>query len=94
MASGPILEVENLSVFFPTLRGEVEAVHRSSFTIGPGEIVGMVGESGSGKSVTGLSILRLLPTNSRVEGDIRLNGRSILNLPEREMVDVRAARCR
>ena len=89
MASSPVLEVENLSVFFPTMRGEVEAVRQSSFTIGAGEIVGMVGESGSGKSVTGLSILGLLPANGRVEGDVRLSGRSIVDLPEREMVDIR-----
>lgn len=89
MASSAVLEVENLSVFFPTARGEVEAVRQSSFTIGAGEIVGMVGESGSGKSVTGLSILRLLPTNARVDGDVRLNGRSIVDLPERDMVDIR-----
>ncbi len=86
----PVLDVRELSIYFQSLRGEVQAVRDSSFSIHSGEIVGMVGESGSGKSVTGLSILRLLPEhNSRVEGQITLNGRSLLDTTEKEMERIR-----
>jgi len=86
----PVLDVRDLSIYFQTPQGEVQAVRDSSFSIRSGEIVGMVGESGSGKSVTGLSILRLLPEhNSRVEGQITLNGRSLLDRTEKEMVGIR-----
>lgn len=89
-ASAPLLDVNGLAVYFRTLVGEVQAVRDVSFSIAPGELVGMAGESGSGKSVTGLSILRLLPThNSRTEGVIRLNGRDVLGLSEGEMAEVR-----
>ena len=56
-----VLKVENLRTSFFTRRGEVKAVDGVSFTIHEGETLGLVGESGCGKTVTGLSLLRLLP---------------------------------
>jgi peptide/nickel transport system ATP-binding protein/oligopeptide transport system ATP-binding protein len=58
----PVLEVQNLKTVFQTRSGEVHAVNDVSFSLRPGELLGVVGESGSGKSVTMMSLLGLLPT--------------------------------
>jgi oligopeptide/dipeptide ABC transporter ATP-binding protein len=64
-----------------------------SFTVGEGEVVGLVGESGSGKSVTALAILGLLGEQGRVDaGEIRLEGRDLVPLLEREWLGVRGRR--
>ena len=68
-AAGALLRVENLSVGYPAPDGGVKTVVESvSFSIQPGEVVGVVGESGSGKSQTAFSILGLLPSGGRVTG--------------------------
>jgi oligopeptide/dipeptide ABC transporter ATP-binding protein len=87
----PLLAVRDLVVEFSTLDGAVRAVDGVSFEVMPGETLGLVGESGCGKTVTGLSILRLLPQppGRYRSGDIRLDGRNLLALPEREMRAVR-----
>ncbi|WP_219416504.1 ABC transporter ATP-binding protein [Pseudonocardia nigra] len=86
----PLLDVRDLTVSFRTPAGEVQAIRDVSFSVGPGELVGMVGESGSGKSVTGLSVLGLLPArSSRTEGQVLLDGRDILGLDERALAGVR-----
>jgi len=86
----PLLQVDDLKVHFPTSRGVVRAVDGVSIHVGRGEAVGIVGESGSGKSMTALSLLRLVPRPGRiVEGDIRLEGRSLLDLTEKEIRAVR-----
>jgi peptide/nickel transport system ATP-binding protein len=87
-----ILRVEDLSIWFATDAGEVQAVKDVSFTIRAGEAVGMVGESGSGKSITGLAIMRLLETPpARVEGRVLFQGRDLLDLPEAEMQSLRGS---
>ncbi|PYJ98760.1 MAG: peptide ABC transporter ATP-binding protein, partial [Verrucomicrobia bacterium] len=58
----PLLRVENLRTYFHTRAGVVRAVDDVSFSIDPGETLGIVGESGSGKSVACLSLLRLIPS--------------------------------
>ncbi|MGI9103940.1 MAG: ABC transporter ATP-binding protein [Terriglobales bacterium] len=87
----PLLELNALSVRFPAREGEypAPAVREASFSIAPGEVVGLVGESGSGKSATALAILRLLPPAARVEGSIRFGGDDLLALPEDAMRDLR-----
>jgi len=84
------LEVEALTVAFPGSAGPVEVVRGASLRLERGEMVGLVGESGSGKSLTALAILGLLPPAARaVSGRIRLDGRDLLALGERDLREVR-----
>lgn len=87
----PLLSVEHLKTQFFTSRGVVKAVDDVSFTLRPGETLGVLGESGSGKSVTALSILRLVPTPAGriVGGRILLDGEDILRVPESRMRQIR-----
>ena len=89
----PVLAVRNLTTSFRVDEVWTTVVNGISFEIGPRETVAIVGESGSGKSVTALSIMGLLPAaNSRVAGEIMLEGRDLLKLPEGEMRKVRGNR--
>jgi len=89
-AAEPILSVENLTASFLVDSVWKPVVRDVSFSVAPGETVAIVGESGSGKSVTSLSIMRLLQSDSsRIEGTIMLGGRNLLSLPEHEMRKVR-----
>ena len=82
-----ILRVEDLHTSFFTRMGEVKAVDGISFFVQAGETFGIVGESGCGKSVTGLSLLRLLPepAGQIIGGKIILEGRNILELSKNQM---------
>ena len=87
-----LLDVENLTVSFPTRTGTFEAVRGISFTLGR-ERLGIVGESGSGKSMTGRAILRLVRPPGRVIADrIALSGEDLLAKSERQMRKVRGER--
>lgn len=89
-AAEPLLAVEGLRVEFPTRRGTLVAVHDVSFTIDPGEVLGVVGESGAGKSLTGAAIIGLIDPPGRIAaGNVRLAGRRIDNLPYEAMRRVR-----
>ena len=66
----PILEVRDLSVTFPTKSGTVLAINSVSFSLAPGETLGLVGESGSGKSVTSLALIGLLGPGTQVSGEV------------------------
>jgi ABC-type dipeptide/oligopeptide/nickel transport system ATPase subunit len=85
------LEVKDLQTWFYTRRGTVKAVDGVSFSLEPGETLGLVGESGSGKSITCLSILRLVPEPAGhiVGGEIRLGDTDLLQLSRHEMEQVR-----
>ena len=86
----PLLEVKKLSIAFRTRNGVLPVTNEVSFSIGKAERLGLVGESGCGKTVTGLALMRLLdPAVAVVTGEIWLNGRNILALPEREMRSLR-----
>jgi oligopeptide/dipeptide ABC transporter ATP-binding protein len=87
----PLLQVRDLTVGFNTNRGQIRPVQNVSFSIFPGQTVAIVGESGCGKSVTSLSILRLIPQppGEVLGGEILLQGRDLLKLPEHEMRAVR-----
>lgn len=86
----PLLEVNNLRVEFPSRHGTLLALDDVSFSIQPGEVLGVVGESGAGKSLTGAAIIGLLDPPGRVAGgEIRFEGRRIDNLPYEEMRKLR-----
>ena len=86
----PLLEVNNLRVEFPTRHGTLLALDDISFSIEPGEILGVVGESGAGKSLTGAAIIGLLEPPGRVAGgEIRFEGQRIDNLSREQMRSIR-----
>jgi len=86
----PVLEVRDLTVEFPTRRGTLRALDRVSFSIAPGEVLGVVGESGAGKSLTGAAIIGLLEPPGRIGGgQILLQGNRIDNLPYDRMRRIR-----
>ena len=86
----PVLCVRDLTTAFRVGGVWKTVVDRISFEIGEKETLAVVGESGSGKSVTALSIMRLVSAiNGRVQGYITLEGRSLLDLAEEEMLTVR-----
>nr|MBF0684852.1 ABC transporter ATP-binding protein [Pseudomonas sp.] len=88
--AAPLLDVRGLRIFFGQPGREVEATRDVTFALYPGERVGLVGESGCGKTVTGLSILGLLPSgSSRLEGSIEFDGRNLLALSARELRRIR-----
>jgi peptide/nickel transport system ATP-binding protein len=86
----PLLEVRDLRVEFPTRRGILTALDGVSFTIAPGEVLGVVGESGAGKSMTGSAIIGLLEPPGRIAGgQVLLDGKRIDNLPYEKMRRIR-----
>jgi peptide/nickel transport system ATP-binding protein len=82
----PMLEVHDLHVQFATPRGPFKAVDGVSFSLQPGERLGLIGESGSGKSTIALAAMRLIkPPGEIVRGRIELDGVNLLELTEPEM---------
>ena len=90
----PLLEVEDLRVAFYTRKGTIRAVNDISFSLDPGETLGIVGESGSGKSVTCYSILGLVPQPpGRIEsGSARFAGIDLLHCTAAQLRTVRGKR--
>src|SRR5579863_84206 len=89
-SSGNVLEIEGLRTHIRLTRTTVRAVDGVTMHIAPGETLGLVGESGCGKSITGMSIMKLLPSGGNiVAGSIKLNGRDIVPLEEKAMRDIR-----
>jgi peptide/nickel transport system ATP-binding protein len=82
--------VEDLGVSYRVRRGFLKAVRDASFELDHGETLGVVGESGCGKTTLGLSILRLLPSNSKIDhGRILFDGVDLLEVPEEELRKIR-----
>ena len=90
--SDPLLEVENLSVSFPTDGGDLSAVRGLSYHVAPREVVAMVGESGSGKSAAAMAVIGLLPPYAAVSGSVRLSGTELLGMSDADLSKIRGAR--
>jgi peptide/nickel transport system ATP-binding protein len=89
----PLLEIRGLRVTFAGRRGDVAALRGVDLEVRPGEVLGLVGESGSGKSVTGLSVMRLLDPDARLDAEVlRFEGEDLRSLPERRLRALRGAR--
>jgi peptide/nickel transport system ATP-binding protein len=86
----PLLEVKDLKVHFPTDDGVVKAVDGVSYSLQPGETLGIVGESGSGKSVSSLTVMGLINRKqATISGEVLFQGQDLLKLPKDEMRTVR-----
>ena len=88
----PILQVDHLETQFSTNDGSVRAVNDVSFSVLPGESVGVVGESGSGKSQLFLSIMGLLADNGSTTGSVKLEGQELIGLTPRQLNQYRGSR--
>ncbi len=92
-AARPLLTARGLGIRFKTAQGVWQATRRIDFDIAPGERVGIVGESGCGKTITGLSILRLLPNNlAGIDGSILFDGVDLASCSTRAMRAIRGRR--
>jgi peptide/nickel transport system ATP-binding protein len=87
-----LLELQNLTVEFPSARGPVAAVREISLSVAPGETLALVGESGSGKSVTALAIMGLLPPQARLSGGVLFEGRNLAAARPAELQSLRGRR--
>jgi peptide/nickel transport system ATP-binding protein len=88
-----LLDVRDLQLEFRTSRGIHQALMGVSFDVQSGEIFGLVGETGCGKTVTGLSILRLLPRSAHISGgQVIFDGGDLLRLSKKKMEDVRGGK--
>ncbi|MDX1551842.1 MAG: ATP-binding cassette domain-containing protein [Marinobacter sp.] len=87
-----MLEVNNLKVDFDTPDGTLQAVRGLSYHLEAGQTLGIVGESGAGKSQGVFALMGLLPDNARVSGEVMFEGEQLLNLPEKRLNRIRAAR--
>ncbi|MGE0716474.1 MAG: ABC transporter ATP-binding protein [Alphaproteobacteria bacterium] len=92
MTATPLLEVEDLRIAFSADGRPLPAVDGISFTLAPGETLGIVGESGSGKSLTALALMGLLPAGVAVSGAVRFEGRDLTRLAEAERRRIRGNR--
>ncbi len=87
-----LLELQNLTIEFPSARGPVAAVREISLSVAPGETLALVGESGSGKSVTALAIMGLLPPQARLSGGVLFEGRNLASARASELQSLRGRR--
>lgn len=92
--TAPLLEVRDLKTYFKTSEGTVRAVDGVSFTVMPGESVGVVGESGSGKSVTQITVMGLIPSPPGfvAGGEIIFQGENLLDKSSNELRKIRGNR--
>ena len=84
-----LLSITQLKVHFPTQDGVVKAVNTIDLEIANNERLGLIGETGCGKTVLGMSIIRLLPPSTTIEGEIKYKGKDLLKLTEKEIRKIR-----
>ena len=90
MKREPLMEIRGLDIAFGRGKRQVQCTDQVSLQVAPGEILCLVGESGCGKSITALAVMGLLPRQGRVTGgSIRLMGRELPGLSEKELDQVR-----
>ncbi len=86
-----LLNIRNLTTVFNCPEGQIKACNDVSLQVHAGQTIGIIGESGCGKSVLGMSILRLLPTNAVISGQVIYNNQDLLALPDKKMCQVRGS---
>lgn len=91
MPDAPLLQVRDLTVLFPQEKTVTRAVDGVSFTLKRGRTLALVGESGSGKSVTALSIVRLLGSAVKPQGQVLFKGEDLLSCPGSRLREIRGA---
>jgi len=90
MTQKPILVVQDLNVHYDTGKGPAKAVNDVSFSLRPGERLGLIGESGSGKTTMATALMRLTRAPGRiVSGSVELDGQDLLKLSDKELREVR-----
>ncbi len=87
--SEQVLNIQGLSIEFPGLMRNVQAVRGVDLTLNRGELVGLVGESGSGKSMTASACLGLVPSPGVVSGSVKVSGREVIGRTEKELAHLR-----
>jgi oligopeptide/dipeptide ABC transporter ATP-binding protein len=91
--SAPVLDVRDLRTAFALQGGAIEVVRGVDLKVAPGEVLGLIGESGSGKTVTGLSLLRLLPGNATVRSAaMRFKGQDLAAMDDEAFQALRGRR--
>ncbi len=85
----PLLDVRHLTTTIPLRKGPVRPVDDVSFSVCPGEVLGLVGESGCGKSTTVLSLMRLVPPGTRISGSVTFEGQDLLAMTPAQMRHLR-----
>lgn len=83
------LNIRNLRVRFMSQSGVIHALNSIDFSIDAGESCALVGESGCGKSVLGMAIIRLLPSNAVIDGEIRFREKNMAEMSEKDMQEIR-----
>jgi len=86
-----VAETRDLSVKFVTRESTTHAVNSVNLTVAKGEVLAIIGESGSGKSVTMRALMRLLPGQARIGGDVRVNGRDVLAMSTKDLTAMRGS---
>ena len=90
-SGSPLLEIKGLTVTIGSGDNELNAVRGIDLSVRRGESIGLVGESGAGKSLSMLSITSLLPRSARVGGSVKLNGRELIGLRNKQLRHIRGA---
>ncbi|SDN43712.1 peptide/nickel transport system ATP-binding protein [Desulfonauticus submarinus] len=89
MSQKNILSIKNLAVQFLLDKKRIRALSSINLSIYKREILGIIGESGSGKSILALSILKLLPSNTEIKGEILFDQKNLINLSEKKLSKIR-----